>query len=84
MKRNTQLTIDFDEVLLWTNWIDCASRRLSFPRPPAELLVLFVVQSLELAHSLDLMSDCRQKFSMGMYGAICWTESGPTNWWLRL
>jgi hypothetical protein len=59
MKRNTQLTIDFDEVLLWTNWIDCASRRLSFPRPPAELLVLFVVQSLELAHSLDSIVDER-------------------------
>jgi hypothetical protein len=51
MKRNTQLTSDFDEVLLWTNCIDWRAVGYLSPGPPAELLVLFVVPSLELAHS---------------------------------
>lgn len=52
MQRSTRLTINLGEVLLWTNWIEYSIRTLSFPRPPKELLVLFVVQSVTLAHSL--------------------------------
>jgi hypothetical protein len=52
MQQITQLKSDLDEVLRWTNWIEISSRTLSFARPPLELLVLFVVQSVNLAHSL--------------------------------
>jgi len=53
MQRSIRATVDLSKVLLWTNWIDSASYRLSFTLPPKELLILFVVQSLELAHSLN-------------------------------
>jgi hypothetical protein len=53
MQRRTRHTMDLGEVLLWINWIEYSSRELSFSRPPKELLVLFVIQSVELAHSLN-------------------------------
>ena len=57
MQHNTVPKTDLSEVLLWTEWIDLTSRRLSFILPPKELLILFVVQSLELAHSLNSILD---------------------------
>lgn len=57
MQRSTRLTKDLGEVLLWTNWIEYSSRTLSVPRPPKELLVFFVVQSVKLAHSLSSCLD---------------------------
>lgn len=59
MQHSTRLRLDLGEVLLWTNWIEYASWRLSFTLPPEELLVLFVVQSLELARSLNSVLDRR-------------------------
>ncbi len=61
MSRSLQVPLerDLSEVLFWTNWIERSSRVLSFPRPPLQLLTLFVVQSVELAHSLSpLLDDC--------------------------
>jgi hypothetical protein len=40
------------DIWLWTNWFECSSRRLGFPKPPMDLLVLYVVQSIEQAHCL--------------------------------
>lgn len=62
MQCSTRLTIDLGEVLLWTNWVERSSRTLSFPPPPRELLVLFVVQSVKLAHSLrSCLDECLPK-----------------------
>jgi hypothetical protein len=55
--QNKRRTIDIGEVVLWTNWIKCSSRTLSVPPPPMELLILFVVQSVRLAHSLRCFLD---------------------------
>jgi hypothetical protein len=59
MEHSKRPSVDLGKVLLWTNWIEWASRKLSFDLPPKELLVFFVVQSLELAHSLNSIVDKR-------------------------
>lgn len=53
MQRSKQFKINLGEVLLWANWIEYTSCKLSFPLPPEELWILFVVQSVTLAHSLN-------------------------------
>ena len=59
MRQSVRLTTGLDKVLSWINWIVSASRRMSFALPPKELLVFFVVQSVERAHSLNAILDER-------------------------
>jgi len=62
MQHSTQRTMDLGEVLSWANWIEGSSRILSFPRIREELLVLFAVQSVTVAHSLNSsFDDCLPK-----------------------
>lgn len=53
MQRSKRLAVGLGEVHCWTNWIEYSSNMLSFPQLPQELLVLFVMQSVRLAHSLN-------------------------------
>ena len=53
-----KITENLSEVLFWIEWINSERVMLSFRLPPRELLILFVVQSVDLSRLWNLtMSD---------------------------